>query len=524
MAKRKTRQPMPAPSAGITHAPEYGRTIATITDGQDITRGYVGPLLQTTDSVLRVRGAGNLAIYEEVYSDAQVKATFSQRQLAVTQYPWSVEPASDEPVDVRAADWLTAEINRIAWDRITEKMLFGVFYGYSVAELIYEPFERTVRLADVRVRNRRRFRFDADMGLRLLTPQNMYDGTEASAPYFWHFSVGADNDDEPYGQGLAHWLYWPTFFKRQDIKFWLRFLDKFGSPTALGRYDAQSTPDGERAKLLAAVDAVQNSSGLIIPKGMEIELMEAARSGAADYKSLHDTMDDTIARVVLGQTASSQGTPGRLGNDDLQGDVRRDLIKADADLICESFNLGPVAWLTAWNFPDAQPPRVYREVEEPEDLDKRAQRDERMVRIGYRPTLEYVRRTYGDGFEPVQKPPATPDDPAAGSRGDDADAVAFAAAGLALEAAADIQAAQRPIDAAMDALPGEALIRALDPMLAPVIAAIREGASPEDAYERLAAAAPHMDDEALAELLARAMFVADLWGQLSPQADGQGRG
>ncbi|MDF5986520.1 hypothetical protein P4131_17570 [Pseudomonas aeruginosa] len=46
-------------------------------------------------------------------------------------------------------------------------------------------------------------------------------------------------------------------------------------------------------------------------------------------------MDETIAKVTLGQVASSQGTPGRLGNDDLQADVRLDLVKADADLICE---------------------------------------------------------------------------------------------------------------------------------------------------------------------------------------------
>lgn len=517
MAKRKSRRHAPGPARGTTPAPEYGRTIATIENGQDITRGYVGPLLRTTDSVLRVRGAGNLRVYEEVYSDAQVKATFSQRQLAVIQCPWSVEPASDEPVDVRAADWLTEEIGRIAWDRITEKMLFGVFYGYSVSELIYEPFERTVRIADVRVRNRRRFQFDEHMGLRLLTPQNMLDGIEAAAPYFWHFAVGADNDDEPYGQGLAHWLYWPAFFKRMGIKFWLRFLDKFGSPTAVGRYDPRTATDTERGKLLAAVDAVQNDSGLILPKDMEIVLLEAARSGAGDYKALHDVMDATIARVTLGQVASSQGTPGRLGNDDLQGDVRRDLIKADADLVCESFNLGPVAWLTAWNFPDAQPPRVYREVEEPEDLDKRAQRDERLARIGFRPTLEYVRRKYGDGFEPAPapKPPAAPG--GAPVSPDGAAALAFAAPGMLAEAG-DIRAIQRPLDAALDALPAQALSAALDPMLAPVVQAIRDGASPEDAYERLVAAAPDMDDAALAEALARAMFVADLWGQLATQA------
>lgn len=514
MAKKngKAQASTPAPAA----VPSYGQEIATISGGMDITRGYVGPLLTTTDSVLRTRGGGNLALYEQVYSDSQVKGCFSQRQLAVIQCDWKVEPASEDAIDVRAADWLTAELNRIAWDDITTKMLFGVFYGYSVGEMIYEPYERTVRIADVKVRNRRRFRFDEHMALRLLTPQEMLYGVPAEAPYFWHFSVGADNDDEPYGQGLAHWLYWPTLFKRQDIKFWLRFLDKFGSPTALGRYDPQSTDSAERSRLLAAVAAVSTDSGLILPKNMEIELMEAARSGAADYKSLHDTMDATIAKVILGQTASSQGTPGKLGNDELQGDVRRDLIKADADLVCESFNLGPVRWLTAWNFPDAQPPRVYRDVAEPEDLNTKAERDERISRIGFRPTLTYIKQVYGGDWEKHTPAPTAPDAPGTPAK---SQAATFAAPDTD-DGVREVLAAQVPLDQALDALPADAIMQALDPILAPVVAAIRDGESPEDAYERLVVAAPGMDDAALQVLLARAIFVADLWGQISHQQAG----
>lgn len=493
-------------------APHVGQEIASIANGNDITRGYIGPLLQPTDSVLRARSGGNLSLYEQVYSDAQVGALFGQRQLAVTSCDWHVEPASEDAIDVKAADWLSEELGRIAWDDITTKMLFGVFYGYSVAEIIYEPFERTIRIASVKVRNRRRFRFDEDAGLRLLTPTEMLYGVPAEAPYFWHFATGADNDDEPYGLGLAHWLYWPTLFKRQGLRFWLRFLDKFGTPTAVGKYDPQTTSPAERAKLLAATAAMQSDAGLIIPKQMEIELMEAARSGAADYKGLHDTMDATIAKVILGQTASSQGTPGRLGNDELQGDVRRDLIKADADLVCESFNLGPVRWLTAWNFPQARPPRVYRHVEEPEDLESRAKRDETLRRIGFKPSLSYIRETYGGDWEdaPTPPPPAPAPEQAAPP--------SFAAPVIRPDVGtAQLIVAQAHLDRALDALPADLVGDAMDPVLAPAIQAIRDGQTPEDVYEQLLIAAPDMDDARLQEMLARCIFVADLWGQLSTQ-------
>jgi hypothetical protein len=50
------------------------------------------------------------------------------------------------------------------------------------------------------------------------------------------------------------------------------------------------------------------------------------------------------------------------------------VVKSDADLLCESFNRGPVAWLTEWNFPGAQPPRVWRHTEPAENLQARAER------------------------------------------------------------------------------------------------------------------------------------------------------
>lgn len=383
--------------------PELNREIATTADGMDITRGFVGPLLVPTDSVLRLRGH-DLTLYEQVYSDPEVKSAFGQRQLAVTQCEWQVEAGGKRAVDKAAADFMREQLQGIGWDNVTTKMLFGVFYGYAVAEVVYGVDGRFVVPRAVKVRNRRRFRFGKDMDLRLLTYQSMLEGVPAEAPYFWNFNVGADNDDEPYGLGLAHWLYWPVFFKRNGIKFWLMFLEKFGMPTGVGKYDAEAT-DVEKAKLLSAVRAIQTDSGIIMPKGMEIELLEAARSGTGDYKALHDAMDAAIQKVILGQTASTQGTPGRLGNDNLQGEVRGDIIKADADLICESWNLGPGRWLTEWNFPGAEPPRVFRVTEEPEDLAQRATRDTAIKAMGFKPTLTYIQQTYGDGWEQDTAPP-----------------------------------------------------------------------------------------------------------------------
>lgn len=398
-----------------------GREIATTGNGRDITRPYTGQLLIPSDTIITGRGGGDLLIYERVLSESQVKSTFGQRRSAVTSAEWQVEAASERRVDKRAADHLREQLQCIGWDRVTDRMLYGVFYGYAAAEIVYGRNDGLLTWSAIKVRNRRRFRFGSDGDLRLITPVNPYPGEDAPAPYFWHLATGADHDDEPYGMGLAHWLYWPVLFKRNGIKFWLTFLEKFGMPTAVGKYDANATAE-ERGKLLAATEAIQTDSGIVIPTGMTLELLEAARSGTADYKTLHDAMDATIAKVVLGQSASSEGTPGKLGSEDLQSDVRADIVKADADLICESFNLGPVSWLTQFNFPDAAPPRVFRVLEDPEDANDLAERDSKIFALGFVPGLDYVRATYGDHWQPAQPAPSTPLDGAPPST-----ALAFAA-------------------------------------------------------------------------------------------------
>jgi phage gp29-like protein len=167
-----------------------------------------------------------------------------------------------------------------------------------------------------------------------------------------------------------------VLFKRNGLKFWLIFLEKFGMPTAVGKYDTeQPIREGQAA---AGHPRDPDRQRHHHAQGHGAGLLEAGRSGTADYKALQDYMDATIQKVVLGQTASTQGTPGKLGNDQLQREVRRDIITSDADLVCESFNKGPARWLTEWNFPGAAIPRVYRVTEEPEDLDATASRDKKI--------------------------------------------------------------------------------------------------------------------------------------------------
>ena len=373
------------------------REVSSTGDGRDITRMFRGPLglMLPQDSVLQGQG-GDYVTYEEVLRDDQVASAFQQRRLAVTSAEWGVRPGGSDKSSIMAADQLRECLDHIGWDNVTDKMLYGVFFGYSVAECLWQRQGGEVLLEQVRVRKQRRFAFDEGGELRLLLTDNP-QGEKVSARKFWHFCTGSDNDDDPYGLGLAHWLYWPVFFKRNGIKMWLIFMDKFGMPTAKGTYPVNATEE-EKRRLLSALRAIQTDSGIIVPEGMDIELIEAARGGGSHYEGFLDRMNAAIAKVVLSQTLTTDAAGGQYKSE-VQKSVRNEVVRADADLVCDSFNRTVARWLAEWNYPDAKSPKVWRRVSEEQDLRPRAERDRILFQMGFRPTLEYVRQTYGGEWE-----------------------------------------------------------------------------------------------------------------------------
>lgn len=99
----------------------------------------------------------------------------------------------------------------------------------------------------------------------------------------------------------------------------------------MGKFESGATPE-EQSLLLAAVAAIGADGAGIIPEGMMIEFHESSSrsDGGALFANLAGYLDGQVSKGVLGQTATTEGTPGKLGADNAQENVRFDIIKADA--------------------------------------------------------------------------------------------------------------------------------------------------------------------------------------------------
>lgn len=492
----------PRPAAK-PEAPIFGE-IATTGDGRDITRGWLSPdgRLPPQDPILADIGGQRYDLYKQVLSDWQVRATFSQRQLALTACEWEVNAGGTRRVDKNAAALLTEQLKTVGWDEATQGMHYGVFYGHAVAECLYARDGSTVALDALKVRDRARFAYDSRFRLRLLTMADSWQGEPLPERKFWAFCTGSDHNDDPYGMGLAHWLYWPVQFKRGNIKFWLVAAEKFGSPTAVGWFPPGTSPE-DRNRLLAALQAIQTESGISLPDGMRVELLEAKRPAGVDYERLCVYMDQAIAKVTLGQVMTSEAVGGQY-KAEVQNSVRQELIKADADLLCESFNRGPARWLTDWNYPGAAYPRVFRLTEPEDDLNKRAERERKVFDMGYRPTLAQVAFVYGGEWEAVPAKAPTPETPPPSAPQDETPAPAFAAPA---DPPAD------PVSPLTERLGSEA-----DPLLSVLLEPVRKllarSADLDEFQAGLLELYPDMDPSDFAALMAQALAVADAAGRL----------
>lgn len=490
--------------------------IATIQDGRDITRGYLGPLLQYQDKILTMRGGSDLAIYEEIDRDDQVRACFAQRRQKLCSWPWEVVPGRRRFQEVSKADEKAADFIRemlapesgISFDSITEKMHRGFGNGYAVAEVLYAKEDSYVIWDDsqhgIKVKKAKRFRFDPDGNLKLLTFADMWKGEELPENKFWTFTYGADNDDDPYGLGDYHFLYWPVTIKREGLLAWTTFLKRFAMPFVLGKYPTGTTSD-EQAKLKALVRSVASGMGGTAPEGVLLELIEASRSGNADYPRIVEMMDAAIAKIILGETMTIDAAGGQYKGD-THADVQEAMVQADADALCASFTRQPVKWLIEYNrgvLGDAVTPAVWRRSPDQTDEKLKAEIYEKLWNIGWEAVdVEQINTTFGGEWKPRQMGPT----PTAKQKQIQPE--------FAEPASPPKFEDQAVLDAAVDGFTPEELQGQIKPILKPLFEFI-ENASLEEIQERIAEVYPNLDTAEFEEKVARAIFVSEVWGRLN---------
>ncbi len=418
--------------------------IATV--AKDILYPAFGGILRIQDDTLLSRAGGKgVRLYDEIERDCHVYSVLQKRKMAVIARPWTVQAASSSRIDKKAADLVREQLNNLAtpqldtmnamavvpsnFDLACLNLLDAILKGFAVGEIMWETDGSQIVASDIKPKNQFRFSFDENYQLRLRTPENLLHGIQLPGGKFIVHSFGA-KDGNPMGLGLGSKLFWPAFFKKNGLVFWLTFLERFASPLIMGKYPA-GADDKTQADVLAAVTSIAQDAGVAIPENTTLSFLESSRSGTVTHEQFAKFMDDQISECVLGETmtTSSRGGGGLNAgaHAQVQNKTRLELDKADADLLSSTLNATLISWISRYNYPEATPPKVWRLVEEVKDLAAQATRDKTLFDMGFRPTINYITDTYGGEWvdmkvqpptsgtapTPIPSAPATPDATAA---------------------------------------------------------------------------------------------------------------
>ncbi|MGL5924644.1 phage portal protein family protein [Chroococcidiopsis sp.] len=379
---------------------------------------YSRYFLNREDGRIIARGKGQKLsdIYRDTEKDAQIRQGLAQRYGAALARETVVEPASQSRLDKKVADEVRNQIKNLNrrkpqllksknavysfgdFDFFTRGMLDAIYMDYAVAEIDWALEGDRVVARQIWNRDQSRFIFDiADGGyeLRLLTFESMFEGIVLPPRKFLVHSVGSP-DGNPYGGGLAETLFWWVWFKRQELRFWLVFSDKYGSPTLKAQYETEA----QKNKLLEIMRNVSQQAGVALPKGATLELLSAATSHTSTYKELCDYCDEQITSVILLQNLTTNVSGGSYAASETHFEVLSELVDSDTSALTSGPFNDLASWICEFNFGiDATPPLIYKPRVRVAD-EARARRDAVLVGLVQKPmSNQYLSTHYDISFK-----------------------------------------------------------------------------------------------------------------------------
>lgn len=494
----------------------------------NLYRDYVanGLTPQRLAALLRDADNGDIRSQAELFDsieerDGHIIGEISKRKNVILDVSFHVTPASEDRKDIAIAEAVETMLDDITdWPDIMVSCQDAVGKGFSSFEIFWDVSAGQAAIEKMQFIEQNRFVFTDPAGHlskipRLITETNTMG--EDIAPWKTLFHDYGGMSGHPVRNAIFRICAWWYLFKNYAIKDWLVFLEVFGMPLRLGKYDSGST-DADKDALEIAVRTLGSDAAGIISKSTEIEFIETASKGSADlYENLAAFGNREISKAILGATLTAEvGEVGSYAAANTHNDVRLDLVRSDARALATTIRSQIIRPWVGFNYGwDAAVPKYAGELEEPADMKMMSEIFDVMADRMDIP-VSHARRVFAipeaAKGEEVLRPKAAPPGmtPAAlgairgvvgglekvDPNGDEPDAVDLMAARLEKETDPYIQA-----------------------MLAPVRAVLDKATSLEAFRDALIDAYPDMDAGELGTLIARAMTAAELMGRYEVKAD-----
>ena len=456
-------------------------------------------------------------LFEEMEEkDTHLFSEFQIRKNAVLGLDYDIEPYDSSREAKKIAEFCADVLFSMpSFEGAQLDSLDAIPKGYSMQEIIWDVAEKKVVVAGLNWIHAKKAVFtDFGKGMwdsmtqipRIATEAEPINGEEMP-PFkliYHRYKARSGYDTRA---GILRTCAWMYLFKNYGIKDWVAFAEVFGLPLRLGKYDAGAT-ENDKDALRSAIQSLGSDAAGIISKNTEIEFIESVKGAAKDniFENLANFCNREMSKAILGQTATSEGTPGKLGADDAQSAVRQDLIESDASSLANANRYQILRPLVGYNFGWDKPLPWYRiKFEAPEDLKFLSDVYEKLHKINFPLSAKHVSERFN-----VPLP----------DRSDRDDFILPAATtGPMPFKMRTVTAKNRRYTPEQEALEGlvaetgRQAEKAVSGVLAPVRELIMSAGSLTEIRDGIYAMYSDMDPRALEDLIAQAIYTADLYGR-----------
>lgn len=385
-------------------------------------------------------------------------------------------------------------------DRIMGELLDAAFFGYQPAELTWVKRHDRLQVSDIVGKPPEWFSFDDGNQLRFRANQAGLVG-ELLPPRKFVVATQDATFDNPYGFPDLSMCFWPVAFKKGGWRFWMRFTEKYASPWLVGKHP-RGTADAEIDLLLDSLDKMVEDAVAVIPNDSTVEIIESAGKGASSdiYRHLIELARAEIVIALLGQ---NQTTEAETTHASAQAglEVAADIRDGDAAMVMSAINQ-VLRFMVELNFGEVPMPSWALWAQETID-ETQAKRDLSLSQAGAVFTPQYFMREYN---------------PQPGDLRESAVMAPLTNAAFAETQSEEAGRAEDELERALESLITRGQRdKAMEPILAPLFAAVEQGQSPQALMGMLAEMYPRMAVDRLQAHLARILFVANIAGRLSAQ-------
>lgn len=261
-------------------------------------------------------------------------AEISKRKLAAIGDQQIITPRDpDSPEDQAVAAALEQTLDDLpGWMDALVHLLDSTVLPLALVEKVYRPSARPgwrYELASLRAvpyhlldytTGRLRIRDTGPDG----APLGTYHEPEPIR-YILHRGHLLSSVPDTWGGPMRALLFW-WLFSAMGRDWWGRFLERYGSPFTVGKYD--QADDGSRVQLETALSAATRLFGLVVSNDTSVELHQANTTGGGDaFEKFHAVANREISKILVGQTLSAEGQNLGLGGGQatVQENVRADI-------------------------------------------------------------------------------------------------------------------------------------------------------------------------------------------------------